>query len=72
MLRLTGMDLKLEQYKKGERFVPRHRRRPRGEPALDRTCGTAPSRCPATAEIDDARALDRARARRRAPRVSAA
>ena len=32
IMRLTGMDLKLEQYKKGERFVRGDRRRPAAPP----------------------------------------
>ena len=47
MLRLTGMDLKLEQYKKGERFVRAIADAPR--PAALAACGRARRRCRATA-----------------------
>ena len=47
MLRLTGMDLKMEQYKKGERSCgPSPTRAARRRCAA---CGTAPRRCRATA-----------------------
>ena len=47
-MRLTGMDLKMEQYRKGERFVAgdRRGRRP-GRAATG--CGRARRRCRATA-----------------------
>ena len=67
MLRLTGMDLKIEQYKKGERFVRTiaERRGPDGPArALEGTRDAAARR-----RDRGARALDRPRARRRA-RVS--
>ena len=62
MLRLTGMDLKLEQYKKGERFRARDRRRTaagRADAALGRPRDAAARR-----RDRGARALDRARPRR--------
>ena len=58
MLRLTGMDLKMEQYRKGERFVAGDRRpaRPGGPaPALGRARDAAARR-----RDRRARALDRA------------
>ena len=48
IMRLTGMDLKIEQYRKGERFVAAIAR-PGGPAALERSSGTAPRACPATA-----------------------
>jgi coenzyme F420 biosynthesis associated uncharacterized protein len=61
MLRLTGMDLKLEQYKKGERFVRAIADR-RGPTALTRLWG-GPETLPRDGEIDEperwiARVLD--------------
>lgn len=50
MLRLTGMDLKLEQYRKGERFVSAVAEA-RGSAAL-RRLWTGPETLPSSAEID--------------------
>lgn len=50
ILRLTGMDLKLEQYKRGERFV-RAVAEARGRPALDRIW-ESPATLPMAAEIE--------------------
>ena len=58
VLRLTGMDLKMEQYQKGEAFVRAIADAPRTggpDPALG-----GPETLPRDGEIDDARALDRA------------
>jgi coenzyme F420 biosynthesis associated uncharacterized protein len=65
ILRLTGMDLKLEQYRKGELFV-RKIASDRGTGALDRLWD-GPESLPRPGEIDDpglwiARVLDRPRA----------
>ncbi|HSO30274.1 MAG TPA: zinc-dependent metalloprotease [Candidatus Sulfomarinibacteraceae bacterium] len=54
VLRLTGMDLKLEQYRRGERFV-RAVAEARGRSALDRIWAS-PLTLPTTAEIDAPRA----------------
>ena len=51
ILRLTGMDLKMEQYKKGERFV-RAIAEARGPAALDRLWD-GPETLPRDGEIDD-------------------
>ena len=51
VLRLTGMDLKLEQYKKGERFVRAIAER--GGPAALTTLWTGPETMPRDGEIDD-------------------
>ncbi len=51
ILRLTGMDLKMEQYKKGERFV-RAIAETRGPAALDRLWD-GPETLPRDGEIDD-------------------
>ena len=59
MLRLTGMDLKMEQYQKGEQFVRGDRRRAAGRPRW-RGCGTGPETLPRDGEIDAPGALDRA------------
>ena len=73
MLRLTGMDLKLEQYKKGERFVRAIADR-RGPAALRAPVGRARRRCRATARSRRPSAGSRAssatpeRPRRRRPR----
>ena len=50
-MRLTGMDMKLEQYKKGERFVAAiAAARRAGRPWSG--CGPGRSRCPGTGEIE--------------------
>jgi putative hydrolase len=51
ILRLTGMDLKLEQYKKGERFV--RRIADGGGPAALQQLWSGPESLPSPAEIDD-------------------
>jgi len=61
ILRLTGLDLKLEQYKRGERFV-RAVAEARGREALNRLW-SGPSTVPSAAELSDpprwiARVLD--------------
>ena len=65
MLRLTGMDLKMEQYRKGEQFVraiAEHAGRPRCA-----ACGTDPRRCRATARSTRPSAGSRASCDRAAP-----
>ena len=64
MLRLTGMDLKMEQYRKGERFVRGDRRAPRGAggpaPAVGRPRDAADGRRDRRARaLDRRRVLDR-------------
>jgi putative hydrolase len=51
ILRLTGMDLKLEQYKKGERFV--RRIAAGGGPAALQQLWSGADALPSPAEIDD-------------------
>jgi uncharacterized protein (DUF2342 family) len=50
-MRLTGMDVKLEQYRKGERFV-RHIAEARGAAALQAVWASAEN-LPRHGEIDD-------------------
>ena len=66
ILRLTGMDLKMEQYQKGERFV-RAIADARGPAALDRLWD-GPETLPRDGEIDDPDALDAPGPRRSGPR----
>ena len=58
MLRLTGMDLKIEQYQKGEALRARHRRG-RGPAALTRLWD-GPETLPRDGEIEEPDALDHA------------
>ena len=62
MLRLTGLDLKMEQYRKGEQFVAAIAAA-RGPGALGRLWD-GPETLPRDGEIDGPGALDRARPRR--------
>ena len=57
-MRLTGMDVKLEQYRKGERFVRMIAEA--GGPAALRRLWDGPETLPRHGEIDEPVAVDRA------------